>query len=217
MTVTSPLSLLQVSEQAQGEVAPSAAVVHVVLIADKLFSGTAALEKAEELRRLAVALQAGGLPEDAIALEGASLDVSTGLFTRSSSVTYRVRVQVADLDRLGDVLDAIAGCKKARLTHLTWAYPAGAPEVLVRECAVRAARKAEVLASALGVVLDGIHAVRDEVRAEAPIAETMLGGGDTVVPRKSRASSIADELGGLDLAPKRSALVRVFVDYRIKR
>src|SRR5689334_13903950 len=128
----STTSLLQVSEQASGEIAPSSVFVHVVLTADKFFSGNAALEKADELRRLAIALEASGLPSSALALEGASLDVSTGVFTRSSSVTYRLRVHVADLDRLGDVLDAVATCKKAQLTHLAWEYAAGIPESLVR-------------------------------------------------------------------------------------
>jgi uncharacterized protein YggE len=212
-----PPSLLQVSEHASEEIAPTSAFVHVVLTADRFFSGNAALEKADELRRLGAALEASGLPKDAIALEGASLDVSTGLFTKSSSVIYRLRVTVSDIDRLGDVLDAIAACKKAELTHLTWEYPTALRAALVRECAKRAAQKADVLADALGIELDGVHTVRDEQLAELPVTNMPLGTRGIPVASRKGPASIASELASLDLAPKGKAFVRVVVDYRIRR
>jgi uncharacterized protein YggE len=210
----SPLSLLTISEEASSEVTPIAVDIHVVLTADRFFSGRAALEKAEELRRLVIGLGAAGLPEDAVSLEGASLDVSSGIFAKSSSVTYRVKVHLLDMDRLGDVLDAVAACRKASLSHLVWVYPRSAPLTLVRECSARAAAKAEALASALGFELAGVHSVRDEEHAVAPPSHAPCGGFGAPAPARARAasSSLAQELGGLDLLPKKSVTTRVQVE-----
>lgn len=218
-TTINVVSLLKVAEEAWAEVAPSSAFVHVVLTADRFFSGRAAIEKAEELRRLAIALAAAGLPDDALGLEGASLDVSSGVFVKSSSVTYRLRIHVKELDRLADVLDAIASCKKAKLTHLTWDYPESAPASLVRECAARAAAKAETLAAALGIVLRGVHAVRDEQQDELPFSKVLAapeyGAPMAARSRGANHSSVGYELGGLDLTPKKKVFTRVHVDYVI--
>jgi hypothetical protein len=212
------VSLLQVSEQQWGEISPRAAYVHVTLTASKLFSGRSALEKAEELRQLANELEARDLPKGSLALEGVSLDVSTGLFSRSSSVTYRVRIHVEDVDRLSDVLDVVAAAPKATLSHLTWDYSGPAPvnAALLAECARLAAAKANALAEALGVVLDGAHSVREE-RMEDGAPPRMGGGGyDAPMAAGSRSSSIATELAGLDLAPTKRIGVRVVLDYRIR-
>ena len=214
-----PLSLLQVSEQGSSEIAPTSAFVHVVLAADRFFSGEAAMEKAEELRRLALALESAGLSKSALALEGASLDVSTGLFSKSSSVTYRLRLHVTCLDRLGDVFDAVAASKKAQLTHLTWVYPDGAPAALVRDCAARAKAKAETIAGALGIELDGVQAVRDEAHEDTPVAPAACYGGIPMARKRGAgggAPSISEEFGGLELAPKKKTFAKVYVDFRIK-
>ncbi len=213
-----PLSLLQVSEQGSSELAPTSAFVHVVLTADRFFSGQVAMEKAEELRRLALALENGGLSKSALALEGASLDVSTGVFTKSSSVTYRLRLHVTNLERLGDVFDAVAASKKAQLTHLTWVYPEGAPAALLRACAARANAKALAIAEALGIVLDGVHAVRDEAHEDLPSTPACYGGAPLTARKRGAGGSpsMAEEFGGLELAPKKRAFAKVYVDFRIK-
>src|SRR5512134_2615736 len=115
-------NFIHVSEEAWGEQRPRAVSIHLILTADKFFSGRAAFDKAVELRKLVMALGERDFPDTAVALTGATLDVSTGLFTKSSSVTYRVRVHVADVERLPDALDAIAESKQARVTHLDWDY-----------------------------------------------------------------------------------------------
>lgn len=211
---TSNGSLIHVSEQAWGEVRPQAAFVHVTLTADKLFSGRAAFEKAEELSKLAKALFTRGLPDDALSLEGASIDVSTGLFSRASSVTYRVRIHVTQIDDLPSVLDAVAQAKQATLTNISWDYkgPSQGATELLRDCAARAYAKAKVLATALGVSIAAIHSVQEEALDESvpyPVCAAPKG-----VVRAKR-GSIADQFGGIDLVPTRKQGVRVQIACRL--
>jgi uncharacterized protein YggE len=216
MTPPEP-SLLHVTEQATGELPPRAATIHVTLTASKLFSGRAAMTKSEELRLLADALTERGLPEAAVSLEGAAIDVSTGLFSRSSSVTYRVRIQVTDLELIAGVLDAIASARQAKLTHIDWDHGSGSDD-LVAACAERAAAKARRIAAALGTTLGDVHEVREEQIVERPsevAAMFAMHAMDGHVATMKRRASIGAELAGLDLAPTKPIAVRVTVAYRL--
>jgi len=206
-------SLLHVSEQSTGTTRPRAAHVHVTLSGSKLFSGRAALAKSDELRRLVDALRERRVPEDAIALEGASIDVSTGLFSRSSSVTYRLRIHVTDLELVPAVLETVADAKQATLTHISWDYSGGASEPLLAECAARAASKAKRLAAALGVTLGDIHEVReDDLGEQQPMPHRVHAM--QVGAMRTRAS-MASDFAGLDLAPAKQITVQVRIAYRL--
>jgi uncharacterized protein YggE len=213
---TENAATIQVSEEAWIEILPTAALLHLRLKADRFFSGRAALEKAEELRRLIVVLGARGFPDDAVTLEGGALDVSTGLFGRSSSVTYRVRVAVKDVDRLADALDAVASCKSATLDSIEWDYqgPTKAHAAALTDCATRALSKAKTLAAALGVDIARVRSVREERDASAApqIFPQMLGAP---FPASRARSSIASEIGGLELAPPKKVGVRVLLECEI--
>jgi uncharacterized protein YggE len=214
-------SLLHVTEQAHGELRARAATLHVTLTATRFFSGKAALAKSEELRRLVEALREVGVPESEIALAGANLEVDTGVFSRSSTVTYRVRVHVTELDTVAGVLDAITSAKQATLTHIDWDHSGDGTEQLLADCAARAAAKARRLAAALGAALGSIHEVHEEEIVE-PMAPSTLGGFDfdvrmarIVSASKARHKSIEQELAGLELAPPRPVSVRVRIAYRL--
>jgi len=219
-TTISDLPLLHVCEQAWGDARARTAAVHVTLTASKLFSGRAALTKSEELRRLVGALREHGIPEDAISLEGASLDVSTGLFSRSSSVTYRVRIQVANLDLIAAVLETIADAKQATLTHITRDHSGNTTESLLAECAARAADKAKRLAASLGVTLGAAHEVREEEHGTHPppqqqYPQQVFAMAGMVMRKRSATSTMTEELGGLDLAPTQRVGVTVRIAYRV--
>ena len=205
---------LHVCEEAWGDQRPRAVSIHVTLSADKLFSGRAVFDKAAELRRLVMALAERDLPETAVTLTGASLDVSTGVFTRSSSVTYRVRIRVDDTERLPDALDAIAEAKQARLTHLDWDYGNGASEELLADCATRAIAKAKRLAGALGVTLGPVHSVHEEEIGE-PVRHAPVLHHEIASAMAVRRKGIGDELEGLDLTPTKRIGVRVRVAYAL--
>lgn len=211
-------SLLHVCEQAWGIARPTAAILHVTLTGTKLFSGRAALTKSEELRKLVEALRERGVSEDAIALEGAHIDVSTGLFSRSSSVTYRASVRLLDLELLAPALDAIASAKQATLSHVEWDFRGARVDELLADCATRAVAKAKRLAASLGVTLGGVHEVREEEMGDAhgmPHVRCAAMAGGMISAMKGRAS-VSSELEGLDLAPTKSVGVRVLIAYRVR-
>ncbi len=209
--------MIEAVDSAKADISPQSAAVHLVLTGDKFFSGAAAFNKAEELRKLAEALESRGISKTALTLAGASVDVSSGVFTKSSSVTYRVRVLIEDLDLLASVLDIVSDAKKVSLTRLEWNYDEhGAEErQLLLTAGARAAAKARVLAESVGGKLGALHSVREERVADASRVE--LAHYETAPMARSRGGgSIAGELSGLELAPKRTVVVRVAVAYLIE-
>lgn len=208
---------LVVAEEAWEDVRPTAAILRVALTADRFFSDRAVLEKAEELRRLVANLGARGIPAEAVSLEGATLDVSSGLFARSSSVTYRVRILVKDVERVADVIDAIAESKRATLSGVEWDYRSAsrAPSPMLGECAARALAKAQALAAALSVRVVRVRTVREEELSDrGPVAAHLpYGAPQSMVPRSR--GSVASELGGLELAPTKKMGVRVHLECEI--
>lgn len=205
--------MLEVWDSATGDVSPTSAFVHVVLTSDRFFSGRAAFENAEELRRLATLLAARGIAESGIALEGASADVSSGMFSKSSAVTYRVRVLVQSPELLPGVLDAVSETKKASLTNVEWNYDDNAAEehALLRTAGERAVAKARVLADSVGARLGALQSVREE-RAHLPGADPAPFGAPVMARART---SVAQELSGLELAPKRRVTVRVSVVFAL--
>ncbi len=210
--------LLHVSEQASDEIAPTAAYLNLVLSSDSFFSGRTAFEKATELKQLTVALAARDIPLDAVSLQGASMEVDTGIFTRSSRVTYRVRIHVKNVERVADALDAVAESKKAVLTSTTWDYGDTAPPELLATCAKKAMTKARAMADALGLAIDGIHEIKDgEVGitpGDYPLAASFGGAPRGGGGGRAR-MSISSETSGLELAPRRKVTVRVSLQLEV--
>jgi hypothetical protein len=205
---------MHVTEEAWGEQRPHAALIHILLTADKLFSGRAAFDKAVELRRLVLALGDRDFPDTALTLAGATLDVSSGLFTRSSSVTYFVRVKVEQIDRLPVALEAIAEAKQARVTHIEWDYGNDAADALLTDCAARAVAKAKRFASALGLSLAAVQAAHEEKLGEVQPHPASSYAYDATMRMKG-AAGIADQMSGLDLGPTKKVGVRVQLSYKL--
>lgn len=211
------LAVIEAVDSAKADISPISASVHITLTGDKFFSGNAAFSKAEELRKLAEALEGRGIPKAALSLVGATVDVSSGVFTKSSSVTYRVRIVVEDLELIGSVLDIVSEAKKASLTRLEWNYDDYSEEErqLLRTAGQRAAAKARALAESVGQKLGALHSAREERIAETPQRGEVAHLGAAPPMMRAR-NSVAEELGGLELAPKRQVMVRVAVAYLVE-
>jgi uncharacterized protein YggE len=209
--------VIEAVDSAKADLSPASASVHITLTGDKFFSSDAAFSKAEELRKLAEALEGHGIPKTALSLTGVTLDVSSGMFTKSSSVTYRVCIRVDDLDLLGNVLDIVSHANKAKLTRLDWKYDDHSSEErqLVRTAGERAAAKARMLAESVGAKLGALHSVREERIAES-FGDGAFYGAMASAARSRGGGSVAEEFSGLELAPKRQVTARVAVSYLVE-
>lgn len=207
-------AILKVHEEEHDEVPPSDALLHFTVSGSKLYTGSAALTQAAEVRKLAEQLEARGVSRNLIALEGVVLHTSKGLLMKSSSATYRVRVRVA-LEKLPDVLDAVPELKGCTMTQLAWRYDGAAKlkQKWLATCVTRAREKAAVIARAAGCELDGIESVREIAESAEPLR---VPGAMLEIPAVRSRGSIAEELAGIELGPTRRMGVRVEVGFRLK-
>ncbi len=208
-------AILKVHEEEHDEVPPSDALLHFTVSGSKLFTGTAALTQAAELRKLAEQLESRGVSRNLIALEGVHLNVTKGLLMKSSSATYRVRVRVA-LEKLPDVLDAVPDLKGCTLTQLEWRYDGAAQlkQKWLANCVIRAREKAAIIARAAGCELEGIESIREVSEYREPLRPP--GEMLDAMPMRSR-GSMAEELSGIELGPTQTMGVQVEVGFRLKQ
>lgn len=125
------------------------------------FTGRAAFEKAKELSRFVGDLKAVGINDEQIELRNVRVEVSSGIFSRTSSAHYTILVRCRQLDRLDEILTAATSQKNASLDNVQWGYPDQSQEDLERldELLGKATLKAQRMAKALGVKLCGVHSL----------------------------------------------------------
>ncbi len=207
---------ITLSEEESAEVPASCAVLCLTVTGARLFAGNAALKEAAEVRRLIDALTVAGAAADDVTLEGVSIDTSKGIIGKSSAATYRLRARCTELALLPSFLDAVAAQKSCHLSSVDWRYD-GAETILaecLRRCVKKALSKARIIAETLGVELDGVVGVRDTSAVDlAPVTR-----GVSAPPGMMRArSTIADQIGGLELAPRHPVRASVLVTFAIRR
>ncbi len=213
--MSEPLDLIVVQYRADREVPADRADLLVDIRGDALFSGAEALKKAREVRALVDGLRGLGLQDDCVSVEDIQAFTDKGLFSRSSSALYGLRVRCRDLELLADILELTTGLKAATLTRLEWGYDEGlrrAQTELLQECAVQAREKAEAAAEAAGVQLGPLHRLT-EAGAREPVQHHVTElNAYSVARRKSR--SLKDELG-FSIVHKHRVEVRVTAEYCI--
>ena len=117
-------------------------------------------------------------------------------------VTRQVTARVRDLDRLGEVLDGVvaAGADEIHGARMSAADPSAAEHEALRAAVTAARAKAEVLATAAGVVLGAVARIEEAdptgspvprlrmmAMAESADVPTEVAAGDLTVTRRIRA------------------------------
>ena len=210
----SDVPTIDVSEEYTGEVPASGATLMLSIQSSRLFTGNAALTEAAEVRKLVDALAVAAVGPKDVELANVHVDVNKGMFTTSSSATYTLRIKCTDAARLPAVLDAIAQQKHCTLSNVDWNFDgvtARRAEWLAI-CAERAKTKADAIARAVGCELTGLERITEE-GAERVAHEHAVPGA---MLRARASTSVASELGGLELAPTRSVKVRLRASFRVK-
>lgn len=151
--------LLSISAHRSGDIAADRAVLGVVIEGASWVTGQSALSKAREVKALADALKAFGLAESDIELEGVTASVSSGTFAKSSSARYALRVRVASLESLPDVIGIVTSQKNTTLRSTRWNFPDEGPwrDEWLDSCLQAANARAERIARGLRVPLLGVH------------------------------------------------------------
>lgn len=200
---------LEVSESAGGDLAAESATMHLVVTGKKLFGATAALARSEEVRALVEALADAGVSSEDIKLgQIHAKNDGKGLLS-GSSVEYRLRAKVKDLDQLPAALGAAVEASSCRLESIDWHYEA-APlrRELTRRALVAARERAEMMAAALDQRIESIKRIGEGPSAShAPRHRAMV---------MSASRGAAPELDlGTELVNSRWEEVSVHVCFRI--
>lgn len=218
--MSEPLDLITVHCQADREVAADRVDLVVNIRGDALFSGAEALKKAREVRALMDGLMALGMEEGCVSVEDIQAFTEKGLFTRSSSALYRLRVRCEDLEKLADILELTTGLDAATLAHLVWGYDQALTETkakLLQRCALEARDKAADVAAALGVELGALHRLT-ELDGSEPTRQHMtdfLSAGMLESKGRRKSRSLKDELS-FSIVHKTRVEVRARAEYRIR-
>jgi uncharacterized protein YggE len=207
---------IHVSEEHSGEVPASGAKLFVSVQGSRVFSGNSAMTEAAEVRRLIDALVAAGAGPRDVELVNVHLDVKQGVFSKSSSATYSMRILCPDPTRLTSLLDAIADQKNCTLQRVAWDF--GATNERRAEwlalCAQRARAKAAAIATALGHELGGVERIVEERTPEAELRIQTFG--DVLPAMARRSASVSEELGGLELSPTRTLTVKLQAYFKLR-
>ena len=208
--------VLVISAKYEEDVSADRAVLFVTVQGTSVVTGRAALNKAREVKSLVDALAGAGIAEGDIGLEGVNAQVSSGLLSKSSSATYRLRVQVNQLDALPEVLGAITSAKNAQLDRLVWRYPESAEQQAhwLELCIAQANTKAAAAAAALGVRLVGVHRLTEQLLGDADLGVFPQAQAPYGAPLQAMRSAAPDM--GFDLSHHKRGGMTVSVEYRVE-
>jgi uncharacterized protein YggE len=230
MSEETPLDLIVVTAFHTAEVEADRVDLSATVHGSSFFTGRAALAKAKEVRKLLESLMPLGISEADVTLEGVSVASEKGLFSRSSSAHYQLKVRCSNLDTLAELLGAISAQGNTYVGPMKWGYGSlGAAQAeLLRRCAAEVESKARGTAEALGVSLLGIHRFTEKfLDEEEPLLRAggrrglseYDGGYGTgafaVVP--SAVPSPAGAGTGLAVSHRKTIAVLATAEYRIAR
>jgi uncharacterized protein YggE len=161
MTSEQPSDCIILSEILKREVQATGADLYVTVRGSSLFTGQAALKKAKEIAVLVEAMTGTGLEQDQIFVHNISINVESGALSKSSSAQYTLKVHTT-LERLPDLLTAIANAKNANLQSIAWRYDEDEERDLqwIEEGLAQAKIKAQRIAKGLGVKIVGLRECR---------------------------------------------------------
>jgi uncharacterized protein YggE len=204
---------IKISASQREEIFANHADLFVTVRGSSVISGDQALKKAKEVNQLVEALTSFGLGPEAVHLQGVHIETASGTLLKSSSATYRLKIQCEKLEQLADILDIISSQKNAALERIEWKYPEEAARERNLETALQKAKlKADKVAKSLGVkllgVYDFIENMYDEERPYPQFAAQ-------ATPMKARGMAPAEPSLSMDIQHSKTSIVGVEIWYRV--
>ena len=174
------IGILKISETAEQFINAVSAKLHLEISGENFVYGSAALEKSAEVKNLVEDLRQVGIGVENIFVKDVQVQTETGFFNTSSKGTYKIVVRVEDLELMPNALGAIARQKNCRLGFTEWIFDEDEARVeLAREAMIKAKRKADAMAEAVGYKIVGIRTCSDvynelpkPISEEFPVMET---------------------------------------------
>ena len=204
---------IKVSASQREEISANRADLFVTVRGSSAFSGDQAMKKAKEVSQLVEALTSYGLSPEAIHLQGVHIESSSGTLLKSSSATYRLKIQVEKLDQFAEVLDIISAQKNASLDHTVWKYNEDeARERGLLAALEKAKSKANKVAQSLGVKILGVYdLIESDFDEEMPYHQFAAQG----VAFRSQAKTAPEPSLGMDIQHSKVVTVNVDIWYRV--
>ena len=169
--------ILKISETAERFINAVSAKLHLEISGENFIYGNAALDKSVEVKNLVEDLKQVGVEN--ILVKDVAIQTETGFFNKSSKGTYKIVVRVEDLELMPDALGAVAAQKNCRLSFTEWIFNEDEARIeLAREALVKAKRKADQMAEAVGYQIVGIKSCSDvynELPKSQPFSESFSG------------------------------------------
>ncbi|MEW6085017.1 MAG: SIMPL domain-containing protein [Chloroflexota bacterium] len=211
--MTTKPDTIKVSASHKEEIRASHADLYVTVKGSSLVSGEAAMKKAKEVNQLVEGLTSLGVSPEAIQLQGVHIETSSGALLKSSSATYRLKVQCEKLDMLADLLDAISSQKNATLERIAWKYNEDeARERGLLTALEKAKSIAEKVAKSLGVKLLGVYdLIENNFDEEMPYPQF---AAMQAAPKRSVGITPEPSLG-MDIQHSKIVHVNVEIWYRV--
>jgi uncharacterized protein YggE len=204
---------IKVSAIQREEISANRADLSVTVKGSSLVSGDQAMKKAREVSQLVEALTSYGVSPEAIHLQGVHIESSSGTLLKSSSATYRLKVECEKLDQLAEILDIVSSQKNATLERIAWKYNEDeARERGLMTALEKAKSKAEKVAAALGVTLLGVYdLIENNFDEEMPYQPFAAQG----VAMRSMGKAAPEPSLGMDIQHSKTVTVNVEIWYRI--
>jgi len=197
------------------EILASRVDIYVTIKGKSLFTGQEAFKKAREVSAFIENLKNYGLQEEDILLQSVRAEVSTGVIGKQSSAEYSLRIKCRNLDELADILGIITTQQNTNLGQLIWRYDDAEDHQsnLLEKCISKSKKKAEKVASSLGVELLGVHEFYEQTGDTEIdlLRQPVAASGATAL--KSRA--ITKETLGLSVSHSKRVSLRLTIKYRV--
>ena len=214
--MTDQQSLIEVFESIEEDVAATGADLRITISGARYFAGEAALQQAQEVRRVIDALVAAGIAETDIGIASVRVDTTKGVVLRSSSATYQLAVRCRDTALVAGAIDATSGQKNLVLNQVIWRYDVAESwrHTWLARAVKQAKAAADAMADAAGKTVSHPHRIVDEThgpssdrnwRGSVPGAGSDDGYGLASKMRRR----VVDALENLELAPKQTQVVKV--------
>lgn len=206
------MGILRITVDDSGPVAASAAKLHLAVKGNAAVLGNAAVKRAAEVRELTAALAAIGVAEEKIEVTGVQVASTSSLLGRNQRAEFSLRVLV-DPDQLPGVLGVLAEAPNLTLQNLEWVFETFEASIpLTAQAMLKARRKADAVAAAIGQRITGIANASDSWSMVSP--RPMAASYDAGMMARSMKGAPELDLG-VDFSSTTELNVHVTVDFEL--